>query len=177
MTGFRNTVSLTVDTSLRRQIASAVRNSQRFFADITGANDPASRGAARVLMRAIRKQLSRKAGKRGQKPERSQPGEAPRKASGKLSRSVGTEVVGGIRRVGVARFVGRLLEEGVDTTVRVTPNGRAFGKRRRKAGTANRTLRIAPRPFMQKALEEALPYMEGEAVSSLQAKDRTLRTY
>lgn len=193
-----NTVTLNVDTSLRRQVAAGVRQAQRFFADLTGANDPASRGAARVLMAAIRKQLAVKAavtrqsfGGSQSRTEHSAPGESPRQVTGRLRKSVGTEVVGGIRRVGVSRFVGRLLEEGVDTTVTVTPSGRQIGStrkqirngktvrqiRRRKGGNARRTLRIAPRPFMEKALEAALPKMEGEAVSALQARDRTLRSF
>jgi hypothetical protein len=32
---------------------------------------------------------------------------------------------------------------------------------------------IAPRPFMEKALEEALPKMEGDFVGELQKKTRT----
>lgn len=98
-------------------------------------------------------------------------------ATGRLRRSIATEVVGGIRRVGPASFVGRLLEEGVDTTVQSTPSGRSFGKRRRKRGAARRTLRIAPRPFMDAALQDALPRMQGEAASALIARERTLRSY
>lgn len=193
----RNTITLNVDTSLRRQVATAVRNSQRFFAELTGANDPASRGAARVLMASIRKKLAVKAavlrksfGGEDRRTEHSAPGEAPRSVSGRLRKSVGTEVVGGIRRVGVASFVGRLLEEGVDTTVNVTPSGRAVGStrkskatgkagrlRRRKGGNARRTLKIARRPFMEAAYEDAQPKMEGEAVSALQARDRQLRSF
>ena len=190
-------ITLNVDTTLRRSIAAGIRQASRFYAELTGANDPAARGAARALMRAIRKQLSVKAavtrktfGGSQARTEHSAPGESPRQLTGKLRRSVGTEVVGGIRRVGVARFVGRLLEEGVDTTVTTTPSGRAIGSarqslttgalarlRRRKGGQARRTLRIAPRPFMEKALEAALPKMGDDAVAALQTRDRTLRSY
>ena len=97
-------------TSVREQVNSMVSNASRFFGDLTGANDPASLGAARVLIRAIRKQLARKAmitrktfGGEQQRSERSSPGEAPRLVTGRLRRSVGSEVVGGVRRVGPAR--------------------------------------------------------------------------
>jgi hypothetical protein len=188
---------MTQITSVRDQIRNVVANASRFFGDLTGANDPASLSAARVLIRSIRKQLARKAmvtrktfGGEQQRSERSSPGEAPRQVTGRLRRSVASEVVGGVRRVGPASFRGRLLEEGVDSTAAVTPSGREVGTerkargtqsvrslRRRKGGKANRVLRIAPRPFMQKALEDALPKMEGEAVSALQARERTLRSY
>lgn len=170
--------------TIANQIQKNLKNTKGFFTDLTGADDPGTKAAARVLMRAIRKQLATKASVErrsftggGVRSEPSAPGEAPRSVTGQLRRSVGTEVVGGIRRVGPARFVGRLLEEGVDTTVQKTPSGRAFGKRKRKSGASRRTLRIAPRPFMGAALEEALPKMEGEMVSALQARDRTLRSY
>lgn len=193
----QTTITATVDTNVRRQVRNGVRKSQRFFAEITGANDRGTRAAARVLMAAIRKQVSVKAAVTrktfaGEQTvtERSAPGESPRQVTGRLRRSVGTEVVGGVRRVGVASFIGRLLEEGVDTTVTVTPSGREVGStrkskatgktgriRRRKGGASRRVLRIARRPFMEKALEAALPRMEGEAVSALQARDRTLRSF
>jgi hypothetical protein len=158
----------------------ALTQAQSFFREVTGVDDPASKGAARVLMRSIRKQLATKAavvrrtfaGEQARN-EGSAPGESPRSRTGKLRRSVGQEVVGGVRRVGPASFVGRLLEEGVDTTVTVTPNGRAFGARRREKKAARRQLTIAPRPFMAQALERALPGMEGEAVSELQKRGRT----
>lgn len=165
-------------------VRTGLQNAKRFFADLTGADDPGTKGAARALMRSIRKQLAKRAAAERrsfqgvqQRTERSAPGEAPRRVTGKLYKSVGSEVVGGIRRVGPASFVGRLLEEGVNTTIATTPSGRAFSKRRRKSGKARRTLIIARRPFMEAALEDALPKMEGEAVSSLQARDRTLRSY
>jgi hypothetical protein len=153
-------------------------NAKRFFADLAGADDPGTKAAARVLMREIRKQLSKRAtpGADG-KLTASNPGEAPRRRTGRLYKSVGQEVVGGIRRVGPASFKGRLLHEGVNTTVDVTPSGRSFDKRRRKSGKPRRTLIIEPRPFMDAALQQALPKMEGETVTALQARERTLKSY
>lgn len=168
--------------NLSSQVNGAVSNLRGFMAGLTGANDFAATSSARALMRAIRKRLSvaaavkrRTFGGEQSRSERSQPGESPRRVTGKLRRSVGTEVVGGVRRVGVARFVGRLLEEGVDTTTQTTPSGRSFNPRRRKAKQARRVLKIERRPFMEAALQEALPRMEQDVVSDLQARDRLAR--
>lgn len=170
--------------ALSQQLRTLVANTSEFFADIAGANSPATLAASRVLMRAIRRQLAVKGavirqtfGGTQSRVETSSPGEAPRRQTGRLQRSVGSEVVGGVRRVGVARFVGRLLEEGVDSTTNVTPSGRTFGARRRKKQTARRRLIIAPRPFMERALQNAQPRMGDEAVTALQARERTLRTF
>lgn len=170
--------------AINDQIRGLTTRMSRFFADLAGANGPATTAAARVLMRAIRRKLSVRAavtrrtfGGEQSRTEASSPGEPPRRRTGRLIKSVGTEVVGGVRRVGLARFVARLLEEGVDTTVTVTPSGRVFNARRRKAKTARRRLQIAPRPFMQAALDSALPRMGDEAVTSLQARERTLAVF
>lgn len=182
-------------TDARRQVANLMTAATKEIREITqfgGADDPATKRAAGVLARNMRRLLNVKAlvtrrtfGGEQQRNEGSQPGEPPRRRSGKLARSVGQEVVGGVRRVGPARFVGRLLEEGVDSTANVTQSGRLVGslrksrksgaigrQRRRKGGVANRIIRIARRPFMDKALAAALPNMEGEAVSELQSRSR-----
>lgn len=163
---------------IRQQVRNGVRRASKYVADMSGANGPVVISASRVLVRSVRKKIAKKAaivrktfGGEEQRVERSAPGEAPRRVSGRLYRSVTTEVVGGIRRIGPGRFTGRLLEEGVDTSTRT------FEKRRRKKGLARRTLRIERRPFMEDAYADAQPKMEGEAVSALRARDRTLATF
>lgn len=167
---------MSLDADIRR----GTRELRKLMADIGGANTPEMKAAGRVLAKEIRKELGKK-GAPIQGPLRpgakqkfapSGPGEAPRRQTGKLVKSIGTEIVGGVLRVGSRRFTSRILQDG--TTGAAT--GAAVdkqGNRRHKKRTLKRpSVTIAPRPFMEKALERALPQMEGEYVAGLQKKTR-----
>lgn len=146
---------------LQRQISTAMKALKKEMADIGGANTPEMKAAGTVLAREIRKVLS----VRGTKTNRSKPGEPPRRQKGRLAKSVGQDVVGGVRRVGESDFKSRLLQEGVDTSLPIKS-----GKRRRKGGTAKRRLKIEPRPFMERAAENAIPKMDGEFSLTLEKR-------
>jgi hypothetical protein len=155
--------------NIAEQLRNADRATKRLLADVGGANTPEMRAAARVLAKSIRKQLSKK----GTRKDRSKPGEAPRRQSGKAVKSIGVEVVGGVTRVGTGRFTLRILQDGATHATRGAEVDRA-GKRRHKRKTLKRpSVTIEPRPFMEKALAEALPQMEGDFVGELQKKSRT----
>jgi hypothetical protein len=139
------------------------------LADVGGANTPETKAAARVLAKSIRKVLSKK----GTRRERSQPGEPPRRQTGKAVKSIGTEIVGGVMRVGTGRFTLRILQDGNVGAAQGKAVDQA-GKRRHKRRTLKRPgVTIEPRPFMEQALALALPQMEGEYVAELQKKTRT----
>lgn len=170
------------------------------MADIGGANAPEMKAAARVLASSIRKQLSTR-GSLLQGPHRlsktgkaskvrglpSAPGEPPHRISGALAKSIGTEIVGGVMRVGSSRFTSRLLQFGVDadetrktraaiaagkplTVGRVRALRAAETRRRKRAAKRAAHLTIAPRPFMERALEAALPKMGDDFVATLQKR-------
>lgn len=142
--------------SLDRQVAQAMRGLKKEMADIGGANTPEMKAAGRVLRSAIKKQLSKQgiryAGplRPGAKPKTipSAPGEPPRRVTSRTYRSVGTEVVGGVLRVGERWFVGRLQELGVSSP----------------------KLTIRPRPFMDRAYEQAQAKMGDDFVLELRRK-------
>jgi hypothetical protein len=154
-------------TALQRSVSKLKRE----MADIGRANTPEMRAAGNVLARSIRKELSVKGAlylgpSRGRGKVRgipSAPGEPPHRITSKLYKSVGTEVVGGVLRVGESYFTSRLLELGVDATMKL----RSGKLRRRKGGIATRRIRIAPRPFMKRALANALPKMGDEFIGTL----------
>ena len=157
------------------------------MAEIGGANTPEMKAAGSVLARAIRKELATKgsllqgpnrASKTG-KPAKlrglpSAPGEPPHRITGRLYKSIGQEVVGGVRRVGSSWFTSRLLQYGVDadetrkTRLAIAVSS-SRARRRRKASKPHRSshLKIAPRPFMEQALEAALPKMGDDFVATL----------
>jgi hypothetical protein len=155
--------------SIADDLRKADREVKKLLADVGGANTPEMRAAARQLAKSIRKQLS----KRGSRTDRSKPGEPPRRESGKAVKSIGIEVVGGVVRVGTGRFTLRILQDGAQHAPRGAEVDRA-GKRRHKRKTLKRpSVTIAPRPFMEKALADALPQMEGDFVGELQKRSRT----
>lgn len=155
--------------SLADDIRKGSRELKKILADVGGANTPEMRAAGRVLVKSIKKQL----GKKGTRRDRSKPGEPPRRQSGRAWKSIGTEVVGGVLRVGTGRFTLRILQDGATHATRGAAVDKA-GKRRHKRQTLKRaSVTIAPRPFMEQALEEALPQMEGDFVGELQKKTRT----
>ena len=168
------------------------------MAAIGGANTPEMKAAGSVLAKAIRKELATR-GSLFQGPHRasktgkasklrglpSAPGEPPHRISGRLYKSIGQEVVGGVRRVGSSWFTSRLLQYGVDADeTRKTKAAIAAGKpltarrlgalraaetrRRKRAAKRQAHLKIAPRPFMEQALAAALPKMGDDFVATLQ---------
>jgi hypothetical protein len=154
--------------SIAEDLRKADRELKKILADVGGANTPEMKAAARQLAKSIRKQISKK----GTRRDRSQPGEPPRRQSGKAYKSIGTEVVGGVMRVGTGRFTLRILQDGVTHATRGAAVDRA-GKRRHKRQALKRaSVTIEPRPFMERALAEALPQMEGDFVGELQKKTR-----
>lgn len=158
---------------LQRQVSGAMNTLRKELADIGGANTPEMKAAAAALRRAIKKQLST----RGTLKTPSKPGEPPRRErffrGGKLIdsalwKSIGTEVVGGVMRVGSSYFTSRLLEGGVDASLHARLKVAASASRFAKHGRPNRRtlapkrisrLEIAPRPFMQRAIDAAAPEM------------------
>jgi hypothetical protein len=142
---------------------------------VGGASDPGVQAAAKVLVKAIKKQISKKApgfqnvGKRGKGPhygESSQPGQAPRRQAGQLWRSIGTQVVAGVLRVGSSDFTAPILNDGAILDEQVaraadiekfipkagTRKGKVTSKRARKG---RRRIKIEPRPFMEPGLADA----------------------
>lgn len=150
----------------------------RRLARIGGANSPALKAAARALAKSVRRVLSVKGGARvasSLKSKRlraiggtpSAPGEPPRKQTGRLAKSVKEGPVGTGRRVGVLAFTGPLLEAGVHATKGAASARSSIGRllrsgrrgKSRKARAASRSLAIAARPFMQRAIDLAQPEM------------------
>jgi hypothetical protein len=160
--------------SLDVQISRALKAVRKEMATISGAGTPEMKAAGRVLAVSIRKQLSVKApayagplrGSEKQKFASSPPGSPPFRRRGFLYKSVGTEVVGGVLRVGESYFTSRLLEEGVDASLPL----RSGKLRKRPGGLGTRRIKIAARPFMQRAADDALPKMEGEYAVTLEKR-------
>jgi hypothetical protein len=100
--------------SIADDLRKADRELKKILADVGGANTPEMKAAARQLAKSIKKQISKK----GTRRDRSKPGEPPRRQTGKAWKSIGTEVVGGVMRVGTGRFTLRILQDGVDARAR-----------------------------------------------------------
>ena len=121
-----------------------------------GREDPHKSGAAsavaqaaagNTLAKSIRKTLSKQG---GGKP--SAPGQPPRRQTGALAKSVKAAPLGDVIRVAVLRFTAPFMEEGVQAVKGETRRSR--GRRNRsRVTTKQRTLAIAARPFMARALE------------------------
>lgn len=148
---------------------------------LTGADSDAVKGAARVLVVAIKRQLSVVApGRRTSLKTRrtyggdpSAPGQAPHLQSGRARRSVKSGVVDGVRRVGTDWFALRLQEFGAvsDAAPARRSRKKVFGKRlpdsRQHDIKAKRRHVIEPRPSFEPALAEAMPKMQDVFVSEL----------
>lgn len=128
---------------------------------IGGARHIGVRAAGSALARAMRKQLAA----RGGKDEFSSPGRPPLKKSGRLQKSIGTQNVEGVLRVGSGHFVARIMEQGAI----IPPGGEASTASRsgRKKRRYPKGRIMKPRPFMAKALEKAKPKMTEAAVSDM----------
>lgn len=162
--------------SLVADLRGATKGLRGLTVDLSGAKSPELLESAKLLRRSIVKTLSvaggatvvRGRGRRlraiGGTP--SAPGEAPRKQTGTLAKSVLQGPIDTGRRVGPMWFTGRLLEAGVDTAL---PKRTERRKPRRTTtrGTTNlrRRLVIARRPFMQAALDAVRDQMVGVVAS------------
>jgi HK97 gp10 family phage protein len=125
------------------------------LAAVTGGDSPTIRLAGLELERAIKLQLSKpgtgRLYERGRTTHQaSAPNEPPAPDTGALRSSVGSEVVGGVLRVGVGMPYAPYLEFGT-----------------LDAGGA-----IAPRPFMRPAYESVKDRMTGVVVKDLQQRGR-----
>jgi hypothetical protein len=153
----------------------------RELATVTGgADDEGVVNAAKVLVRSIKKVLSKKAtgvrhttvasgGFRKTTKKKtsyglpSSPGEPPRRQSGALYRSIGTAVVAGVRRVGSGDFTAPILNDGaiIDEQIARAAGAEKFiptgGARKgkltsKRARKGHRRLKIEKRPFMEPGL-------------------------
>ncbi|HRZ09127.1 MAG TPA: hypothetical protein P5319_04470 [Gemmatimonadales bacterium] len=123
------------------------RKLERTLNELGGVRSPEMRAAGNTLAKSIRKTLSTRAG--GQP---SAPGQPPRRQTGALAKSVKAAPLGDVVRVGPLRFTASFMEEGVQAVKGETRRSR--GRRNRSRVTKKkRSLTIAPRPFMARALE------------------------
>jgi hypothetical protein len=135
------------------------------LADVGGVKSPEMKATAGVLAKHMRKTLSVSGGGRqatsirtrrryavGGTPSR--PGEPPRAQTRALAKSVKAGVVGTGFRVGPLRFTSLMLEAGVKA-VRGARKIATRGRRRQRAGTVQRTVTIAARPYLLKSIERA----------------------
>lgn len=141
--------------------------------EVADPNSDEVKAAGNVIARAMRKVLSVKAPHlRGSvkshrlRGDPSAPGQAPHRITGNAAKSIGQEVVGGVRRVGTNDFRLRLLNDGVTVT---EATKRSLGGRKRKR-KGSRTIVIAPRPWAGPALELAAPDIEGVVASTIQSR-------
>lgn len=108
-----------------------------------GVNSKEMIEARKAVARSWRRVLGSRGGGRP-----SSPGEAPRRQTGSLARSVRSGVVRDQGRVVVQWFTGALLEEGVNTSLPIRS-----GPRRRRGNKARRQMVIAARPSAQRAVD------------------------
>ena len=135
---------------LSSQVRGITNTLNRELRAIGGADSAEMKGAAKLLKASFRRVLNVRG--RGRP---SAPGEAPRRQSGQLARSVTDGVVGDARRVAVAWFTAPILEGGIYSTLPL----RSGKSRRRKGGKATRALAIAARPFRQRAIDAVKDHM------------------
>ncbi len=131
----------------------ATRKLSRISENVHGARSPELAAAAKVLRRSVARQISKSGGgriaqsiatkrRRVLGAQRSQPGEPPRRQTGRLRRSVIQGVVETGRRVAVMAFTAPLLERGVPDRA------------------------LAPRPFMQRGLDACRNELTGVVVKA-----------
>ena len=151
----------------------ALRNLKATMVEVGDPNSAEVKAAGNVIAREMRKQLSVKAPqlRASLKSHKlrglpSAPGQPPHRVSGRAYKSIGQEVVGGVRRIGTNDFVLRLMNDGVVVTAETKSRKTKTGRKRK--GT--RTIAIAPRPWAQPALEAAAPQIEGAVASAVQTR-------
>jgi len=139
----------------------AVRGS---LASLGGANSPEMKGMAGVQAKHMRKTVSKSGGARVAQSIKSRrliaiggtpsaPGQPPHAQTKQFAKSVKAGIVGTGWRVGMLRFTGLMLEEGVNAT-RGARKTRKSGRRRgHQSGTVRRTVTIAARHYLIKSIE------------------------
>lgn len=131
---------------VQSSFAPGLRKLRAFAATIGQADQPAIQEAAKVLVKHIKQELGAK--------HVSAPGQPPGKRSGRLQKSIGREVVGGVMRVGSGDFTAPILEQGSVSVDKHT----------------GRSHTLAPRPFMRPAMEQAKTEMTTVAVGELRKR-------
>lgn len=128
--------------------AAASLGLQRFTRELYNARSPEIAEAAKVLRRSIARTLS----VRGNSTH-SAPGSPPFRQSGQLAKSVAQGVVNEGRRIAIFAFFAEFQELGINA-----PLVRRSAKSRR---AVKGVLSIAPRPFLQRSIDLAMPDMVG----------------
>lgn len=142
--------------------AKGFRELRAFATTVGGGNSAEVKAAAKVLVKHVKRQLGRKGGV-------SAPGEPPRRQTGRLQKSIASEVRNGVRRVGTGYFTGYILEFGSITGAASADTlGRTQRASRRKSGRKRGA--IEPRPFMRPALEAAKEEMGDVTVGELRKR-------
>lgn len=137
-------MSAQITNEIQRALSQSKRELDRIVREVSGADSEPVKQAAITLTRAWRRKLNVP----GEDGQRSSPGEAPRKQTARLRKSIKTAVVEGIRRVGSGDFRARLFE---------------FGGYKDRSGEIE-----PPRPHAQVALEEVADQMTEVYVSAAQ---------
>lgn len=157
------------------------------------ATSPEMKGAAKALKKGIQKAIGPVS------KTVSRPGEPPKGKTGGLKKSVKEGIVGAGRRVAVTKFTAPFLQWGVDTiadanaaaprsrrnlftgaaeTVQAQSN-KAFRRRQRQRSRGDARRRptvLAPRPFMEKGLQNAEGEMTAVVVSAIRRRTASAST-
>jgi len=157
-----------------RQVNQKLR---RTLSGLGGLDSPEIKAMAKELRRSIIKVLSVSGGGRvtqslsghrlyavGGTP--SGPGEPPRRQTGQLARSIAYGIAGAQFRVGAIRFTAAMLQFGVQSTRGARRSAGTRRGRRTRGTLVQRTVTIAPRPYLEPALELAKDAM-GEAFAEV----------
>lgn len=131
---------------LAKALSQGRRELDKITREISGADSEPVKAAATVLAKEARRLLNVPGGR----DSPSSPGEAPRRRTKKLRKSIGHAVVEGVRRVGSGSFEARLFE---------------FGGYKDRGGEPQ-----PPRPFFRVALENVKDQMVDVMVSAAQQK-------
>lgn len=132
---------------LRGATVQVNRGVERALNELGGVRSPEMRAAGNTLARSIRKTLSVRGG--GQP---SAPGQPPHRQTGRLAKSVKAAPSGDAIKVGPLAFTSLFMEEGVNAVKGDRRTSRGRGSRKRVT-TKKRSLVIAARPFMARALD------------------------
>lgn len=147
-------------------LSDLTRQTTRNLQEISGARSPALLKAAQVLRTGWRRVLSVPGGGRA-----SAPGDAPKRQTGKLARSVKQALTETGRKVAVTWFTAPMLEAGVDTALptRANRRGKTRVRQGRYKGGAKRLV-IAPRPSAARALAASQTAMDDAMVGGIRAE-------
>lgn len=160
-------INALVRGELQAGLRAATKDVLKMTADLSGANSEATRRAANILAREMRRLVS--------VPftgTPSAPGEPPRLRLGRLRKSIKSRVVDGVRRVGTGSYTARFMEFGVDAPARAAlpsrthrgKNGRNFRISAKKAFGGRH---IAPRPWARPAFANVQSQMQDAIVQGM----------